>query len=1267
MSRHLPFFRPPTSLRTARAKLLTGLGMVLALVATSFVVVSPAMADTKTFAGGTFTYTVASGATTITAFAPATGVTAITIPDKLGGKPVTAIGKSAFKSKGLTAVGFPSTVTSIGETAFLLNKLTAVTLPTGLTEIAFGAFANNNIESVTIPSGVATLGGYAFSQNDLTSVSVAEGVTNIGEYAFFDNLLTSVVLPSGLTTIGEHAFALNSLTTLDIPAAITVIEASAFEMNSLTTLTIPAGVTAIKTAAFASNRLTSVSLPSGLTTLGDRALHNNSLIEVLIPASVTSMGEWALASNPLTSVTFEGAAPTTFVAAVDGSGSLGRAVNPTTLVALTVYYSNGAAGFEAPTWKGYRSAVYVDPSAIVAPVFTADSPAETAATGAAYSYTFTASGSPAPTFAVSAGTLPAGLTLDATTGILSGTPTATGSSTFTVTASNEIEPAATGASHTITVYATPVFTADAPPLTATQGTEYAGYTFAATGSPAPLFAVTTGIEHTIVLSVPVAPDFTTDQPALDATVGTDYSYTFTASGFPTPTFTSTTLPAGWTLSSDGVLSALPTTAETITVTVTASNGVGADAVGQPHTITVTPALAAPVFTADSPTLTATASTPYLSYEFAASGYPAPTFDLAWGALPTGLTLSTDGLLSGTPTGAGGLYSFTVQASNSVARNVTGTSHLLILATSPILGTDTPPNVATVGTAYAGFTFTATGYPNPTFTVTSGVLPAGLTLTESGVLAGTPTGLGGEYTFRVAARNTAGLSAAGTLHTIIVSAAPILTADAPTPATVGAAYTYTYAATGFPAPTFSVTGTLPAGLTLSEEGVLSGTPTGTGGISDFTVTAVNAAGSDASASTITVAAAPVFTADAPTTTATVGTAYSYTFAATGYPAPTFTSAGLPEGLTLSSTGVLSGTPTGTGGVTRFAVTAGNSVTLVDGGIHSITVNAAPILTADAPTPDGTIGTAYSYIYAATGYPAPTFTVIGGVLPAGLTLSADGVLSGTPTGAGGVSSDFTVTASNGVGSPAIGSAHSITVAEASALTADAPPTPAVGVAYSYTFTASGFPTPTFAVTGTLPAGLTLTEDGVLAGTPTTAGSSTFTVTASNGVDPDAVGTTHTLAIAVPAAALKLGFAVGAKISGATTTATAVGLQAGSAWTVQVFSTPQLLANGTVGISGAVTSPVTLPSNLAAGSHHLLFTGVSASGAALTATAWFQVNAQGLVTAISLTGPTSAPATAAAALSDTGANADIALNLALLALLLGAGLLLARRRTQPTRSIR
>ncbi|WP_427130514.1 putative Ig domain-containing protein [Pseudarthrobacter sp. S9] len=269
------------------------------------------------------------------------------------------------------------------------------------------------------------------------------------------------------------------------------------------------------------------------------------------------------------------------------------------------------------------------------------------------------------------------------------------------------------------------------------------------------------------------------------------------------------------------------------------------------------------------------------------------------------------------------------------------------------------------------------------------------------------------------------------------------------------------------------------------------------------------------------AAPVFTAASPPATATVGAAYTYTFAASGTPAPTFkvSSGTLPPGLGLNTTtGVLSGTPT-TAGTSTFAVTATNGVS-PDALTPSLTITvnpaqAAPVFTAASPPATATVGAAYTYTFAASGTPAPTFKVSSGTLPPGLGLNTTtGILSGTPTTAG--TSTFAVTATNGVSPDALTPSLTITVNPTQAapvFTAASPPaTATVGAAYTYTFAASGTPAPTFKVSsGTLPPGLSLnTTTGILSGTPTTAGTSTFAVTATNGVSPDALTPSLTITV-------------------------------------------------------------------------------------------------------------------------------------------------------------
>ena len=134
--------------------------------------------------------------------------------------------------------------------------------------------------------------------------------------------------------------------------------------------------------------------------------------------------------------------------------------------------------------------------------------------------------------------------------------------------------------------------------------------------------------------------------------------------------------------------------------------------------------------------------------------------------------------------------------------------------------------------------------------------------------------------------------------------------------------------GYPTPTVSLSGTLPSGVTFDPTtNELEGTPdVGTGGTYDVTLTAINGVSPDATQSfTLTVDEPPTFTS-ADNSTFSVGNVGSFQMSASGYPASTFsTSSALPSGVTLDSTGLLSGTPaTGTSGFYVLQVVASNAI-------------------------------------------------------------------------------------------------------------------------------------------------------------------------------------------------------------------------------------------------------------------------------------------------------------------------------------------------------
>ncbi len=299
-------------------------------------------------------------------------------------------------------------------------------------------------------------------------------------------------------------------------------------------------------------------------------------------------------------------------------------------------------------------------------------------------------------------------------------------------------------------------------------------------------------------------------------------------------------------------------------------------------------------------------------------------------------------------------------------------------------------------------------------------------------------------------------------------------------------------------TWSVTsGVLAPGVTLAPTGVFTGTPTLAGA---FTFKArVASRGKSKSAdvtllvypqlviTTMTVPGADQNVAYSTTLTATGGTG-TYTWSQTG--------GELPFGLTLSAGGTIAGTPTsyGTDTATITVSSAATGATFTATRVFIITVTPALAVTTTALA-DGIVGQAYTDTLDAIGTGAvAAWGVASGSLPAGLTLLASGILSGTPTTAG--TSNFTVqvTSNAQVATKPL----SVSIVGALVLTTQTLPNGTASLAYAEPLVATGG-TGTFAwsvVAGALPAGITLQADGTLVGIPTTPSSSTFTIRVTSG---------------------------------------------------------------------------------------------------------------------------------------------------------------------------
>ncbi|ADB52911.1 Ig domain-containing protein [Conexibacter woesei] len=407
---------------------------------------------------------------------------------------------------------------------------------------------------------------------------------------------------------------------------------------------------------------------------------------------------------------------------------------------------------------------------------------------------------------------------------------------------------------------------------------------------------------------------------------------------------------------------------------------------------------------------AVAGTPYRTTLTVTRGTKPIAWSVSAGTLPAGLTLNpSSGLISGTPA-ATGTASFTVKATDAQKQVATRALKLAVAAPAPSIAPASLP-AATLGAPYRA-QVTGTGSTTPyAWSVSAGALPAGLSLDpRSGLISGVPSATG-TASFTVALSGGDGQRATRA-YAVKVEAAPLSIPQQTLPgATVDAAYTASLSAEGGVAPhRWAVTaGALPAGLTLADDGRLTGTPTAPVSAT-FTVTVTDADGTSASRELTLTAAYPALSVPQQALLAPMaGQAYSAQLRADGGGAPLTwsVSAGAPPaGLSLAGDGTLAGTPTTVGPSTftvtvldRYGQEAERELTL------TVVPNAVEVVTATLP--GARVGTAYAQTLDGRGGRAPyTWSLAAGSsLPTGLTLDpSTGAISGTPTTAG--SRTFTV---------------------------------------------------------------------------------------------------------------------------------------------------------------------------------------------------------------------------------------------------------------------
>ncbi len=798
-------------------------------------------------------------------------------------------------------------------------------------------------------------------------------------------------------------------------------------------------------------------------------------------------------------------------------------------------------------------------SLTVYPAITVGAPSSVPTADAQSNYlqplTFTASGGSGAPYTYSISGLPSGMNFNASSGTLSGAPSAGGSYSFSVTARDSA--GFTGTSGTVTLVVNQALTLTPATITAGQyGTVYPqtnftasggsgvytytstasvpGLSFAAgllTGTPTKpgsySFSVTAkdslgySVTNNYLLTIADAP-ITVTQPGsiASAQVGVTYpALTFAATGGDSSQYTFTvspTSPFGLTFTpgtNSATLSGTPTSSGTANVTVTAADGT---VTGQTSfALTVVPAL---TLSAPPSLPNGAVGTSYPAQTFTASGgFGTYAFSII-GTQPPGLNLTSSGgtaTLSGSPT-AGGAYSFSVQVSDGTVK---ATQNVSVTVNNPaitLIPASLPPGI--VSGAYPQQTFSASGGNGGpyTYTMTGSVPGLGLT---GGVLSGSPT-TAGPYTFTIGVSDGSQYTPAFTPKSYAVTVYPAITI---TPATIPNAdmsvnYSQAFSASGGSGSgySYSISAAPPVLSINPTTGVLSGLPSASGS-SSFKITAQDSLGFTGTSPSITLTVNPAITlspAPATFTGAQIGTGYSQAFTATGGSGSyTYSLVGsAPGGLSLNA-GVLSGTPA-ISGTFSFSITATDSLGGTATNAYKLTIANPPIIVQPLTVATGQLSVAYSQSFTATGGNGGPYTFSltygsGTTPPFGLSFSG-ATLSGTPTGSG--SANVTISATDGT---LTGSRTYLLNVIPSGLTLSPSSiaSGAVGRSYSQTFTATGgLGNYTFTLTpSTPPAGLTFSVSGasaILSGIPNTSGSSQLNLQVTDGVSR--VANNYTLVI-------------------------------------------------------------------------------------------------------------------------------------------------------------